>query len=558
LSDKPKIAIFSGPRATIQNSAPLLTSKRERERRDTTEEAERKGVNSLRAQRLAAPITAYVEAFSAHPLERDASDLYAAPDGYIDPQTGKLYPLEGDGRVPAYEVELRPEDGLFLLPYAARQGDGSAWNGVNPAGSNGRGRQIFYPDASRIVEEIDRFGLSHDGQNGMLKSMACFDFYRAAPSGGYTKGLAESERTDRGEGDIAPEEMGKDFFCYAPTRHEPALPTLARLTNAVQTAMGSGEYAGAIWLEGSPTTEETVYWLGLLIDCEVPIIGNSSQHPHGVLGNDGDANIIESVNYIISHIWAGEDGLDRVGTVMIQNGQIFASREVQKADARPGGYVAMGGHGGIIGNTVWDPPVLSFLPLKRHTHTSTVNLTQLPMSVSGTTASAGGIRSVEVRVKDDSGQLLATALPKVTVTRYVNFGGDDFSDSAENEVEILARIEKNLQTFPLAGFVAEGSAPYGALNESLEAAMVMAVYRGMPVVTVGRGGGGFVNPTSNRKGLFIGGSNLTAPKARMLLMACLLKFGSLPLPANPCAPTSAEEQAIRERVREYQTVFNSH
>jgi hypothetical protein len=104
----------------------------------------------------------------------------------------------------------------------------------------------------------------------------------------------------------------------------------------------------------------------------------------------------------------------------------------------------------------------------------------------------------------------------------------------------------------------EGSAPYGSLNESLEAAMVMAVYRGMPVATVGRGGGGFVNPTANRKGLFIGGSNLTAPKARMLLMACLLKFGSLPLPADPCAPTAEEEQAIRARVREYQEIFNLH
>jgi hypothetical protein len=321
--------------------------------------------------------------------------------------------------------------------------------------------------------------------------------------------------------------------------------------------MSSGEYAGAIWLEGSPTTEETIYWLGLLIDCGVPIIGNSSQHPHGVLGNDGDMNITESVSYILSRIWAGDDGLDRVGTVMVQNGQIFASREVQKADARPGGYVAMGGHGGIIGNTVWEP-VLSFLPLKRHTHTSSVNLSRLPETVIGTAAADSGPRSVEVRVKDEEGRLLASALPKVTVARYVNFGADDFSDSADNEVEILARIEKNLWAFPLAGFVAEGSAPYGSLNESLEAAMVMAVHRGMPVVTVGRGGGGFVNPTANRKGLFIGGSNLTAPKARLLLMACLLKFGSLPVPADPDAPNAGEEQAIRVRVTEYQAVFDSH
>jgi hypothetical protein len=38
----------------------------------------------LRPQRLAAPVTVYVEQFSAHPLEADAAELYGPPDGYID------------------------------------------------------------------------------------------------------------------------------------------------------------------------------------------------------------------------------------------------------------------------------------------------------------------------------------------------------------------------------------------------------------------------------------------------------------------------------------------
>ena len=38
----------------------------------------------LRAQRLAAPVTVYIEQFSAHPLERDHAELYAPPDGYLD------------------------------------------------------------------------------------------------------------------------------------------------------------------------------------------------------------------------------------------------------------------------------------------------------------------------------------------------------------------------------------------------------------------------------------------------------------------------------------------
>ena len=41
---------------------------------------------------------------------------------------------------------------------------------------------------------------------------------------------------------------------------------LARVTNCVQRALASGGYAGAIWLEGTPWVEETMYWLSLLID----------------------------------------------------------------------------------------------------------------------------------------------------------------------------------------------------------------------------------------------------------------------------------------------------
>jgi L-asparaginase len=86
--------------------------------------------------------------------------------------------------------------------------------------------------------------------------------------------------------------------------------------------------------------------------------------------------------------------------------------------------------------------------------------------------------------------------------------------------------------------------------------MLRAVYSGLPVVRVGRGNTeGFV-PLDNP--LFIGGSNLTATKARLLLMACLMKFGSLPPAADPGHPTSDELAATRKKVADYQTVFDTH
>src|SRR6185503_6317501 len=108
----------------------------------------------LRAQRLAMPIVVYVEQFSAHPLERDAAELYAAPDGYLDADGNFSSERKSSTNVPVYEVLLQPEDGLYALPYMARQADGSAWenDGAAPLASPDRCRQPFYPDASRIFE----------------------------------------------------------------------------------------------------------------------------------------------------------------------------------------------------------------------------------------------------------------------------------------------------------------------------------------------------------------------------------------------------------------------
>ena len=53
-------------------------------------------------------------------------------------------------------------------------------------------------------------------------------------------------------------------------------------------------------------------------------------------------------------------------------------------------------------------------------------------------------------------------------------------------------------------------------------------------------------------------TNLTANKARFLLMACLLKFGSLPAARDPDKPTSAELDAIRKAVAAYQAAFDTH
>jgi L-asparaginase len=169
----------------------------------------------------------------------------------------------------------------------------------------------------------------------------------------------------------------------------------------------------------------------------------------------------------------------------------------------------------------------------------------------------GRLTRVTVPIKDAQGALLGTAIPKVTIVKHARYLPEDASGDPEAEVDILARIAKNLREAPLAGFVAEGSAPFASMSNAVEAALRRATLCGMPVVKVGRGNAeGPVDPT--RAQLAIAGSNLTATKARLLLMACLLRFGSLPPAADPTEPTAAELKAVQARLVEYQAVFDTH
>ena len=103
----------------------------------------------------------------------------------------------------------------------------------------------------------------------------------------------------------------------------------------------------------------------------------------------------------------------------------------------------------------------------------------------------------------------------------------------------------------------EANTPYGNANEPLKRALDRAAMRGIPVVRTARGNAeGFVPP--NARDLTIEGNNLTATKARLLLMACIMKLGSLPVPADPDHATAAELNAIRAKLAKYQEIFDTH
>jgi hypothetical protein len=168
----------------------------------------------------------------------------------------------------------------------------------------------------------------------------------------------------------------------------------------------------------------------------------------------------------------------------------------------------------------------------------------------------GRLAPVEVPIKSAADQLIENAIPKVTIVKDGNYTADGFDVDPESEVDLIAQINYRLTHAPLSGFVIEGQSPYGHLTSiSRHLMMLRAIHCGMPVVRVGRGNNDGFTPPQDR---FIGGRNLTATKARLLLLACLMKFGSLPVAADADRPTAAEIAAVRDKLAAYQAVFDTH
>src|SRR2546426_7101766 len=171
---KPRIAHIAGSNATVTNSAALVTSNKARAQRGLTLLRDESGqpirFDALRPQRLAKAVKVYVEQFTAHPLESDAAELYGSPDGYLDGAGNFHKSRTSDADVPVYEVTLKPEDGLYPLPYMAVQADGRPWedDGAEPLAPAERSRQPFYPNGERLFEEIDPLGFGRRRRSNLL------------------------------------------------------------------------------------------------------------------------------------------------------------------------------------------------------------------------------------------------------------------------------------------------------------------------------------------------------------------------------------------------------
>ena len=180
----------------------------------------------------------------------------------------------------------------------------------------------------------------------------------------------------------------------------------------------------------------------------------------------------------------------------------------------------------------------------------------LPASVKAAVKRDGRLGTVTIPVKTATGALTPEAIPSVSIVKDGSYAAEEFGSDPAPESDLAALIEGKLTRGRLAGFVLEGLVPYGSITSEVRQQMLYeAIFAGLPSVRVGRGSPeGFADPHP----YFIAGSNLTATKARLLLMACLMKLGSLPIAVDPARPSETEMAATRAAIARYQAVFDTH
>jgi L-asparaginase len=84
-----------------------------------------------------------------------------------------------------------------------------------------------------------------------------------------------------------------------------------------------------------------------------------------------------------------------------------------------------------------------------------------------------------------------------------------------------------------------------------------AAASGIPVVRVGRSDPGGRVITDPRD-FTIEGSNLDSTKARLLLIASMLKLGAFPRAKDALNPSSHERDQIVSKTAEFQKIFETH
>jgi L-asparaginase len=249
-----------------------------------------------------------------------------------------------------------------------------------------------------------------------------------------------------------------------------------KLAKRVNEVLADKDTDGVVITHGTDTMEETAYFLSLVVKSDKPVVLVGSMRPATAISADGPINLYNAVAL------AGNPEAKGRGPLVILNDTIHYAREAQKTHTtRMDTFQSP--NRGIAGMMNTGKAFFYSKNTTRHT-------TKSEFSVDGK-----GISD----------------LPRVEVVySYANLGGD----------MIDALVEKGVKGIVLDG-VGDGNTTDAAL-----AALEKAAKKGVAVVRCSRTGSGVVDrnvEVNDDKLGFIAGMELSAQKARILLMLGLMK-----------------------------------
>jgi L-asparaginase len=225
---------------------------------------------------------------------------------------------------------------------------------------------------------------------------------------------------------------------------------------------------GIVVTHGSNTSEETAYFLNLVLDTNKPVILTAAQRQRTTLSEDGSRNLFDAVRVAADPKAGGR------GVMLVVNEMAHAARDVTKTlSYRTETWNS--GDLGVLGLT--DTDMIRFYRKPEYRHTS----------------------SSQFRLE---GITMASQLPRVDIIYAYADAGPEL---------VHAAIAAGAKGLVIAGFPTGGTPPV------VTKALMELQNKGIPIVMGNRGGRGRIQSTRE----FISADNLTAQKARILLMMSL-------------------------------------
>lgn len=279
-----------------------------------------------------------------------------------------------------------------------------------------------------------------------------------------------------------------------------------------QKAIDAG-FDAVIVTHGTVTSEDTAYFLNLLVSGDAPVVLVNSQIDHYSVGNDGDMNLINAIMVASSKSSRGK-------AVLVENQKILAAREVVKGSDLPGGFSA-----GALGPLGWIArPDDSVGPY------TTAKADQFVTYYRDTVKKGRG--TSEFNIKNlvlPNGSF--KPLPRVEI----------LAGHYDGRVDVIDALVK----VGAEGLVITGMPPFGGVFGPQGARLNELANGGMPIVHTSRNAPLFQNRVYTSGNNHIEGNNLPWQKARILLQLAMQKTAEQGLKGNA-------------RLAEIQRIFETH